>query len=782
MVQAKAPPLQVAHDPAAGALSGVDDEETPVPVSTVVDTMTNTGDDAEEPETPVLDTQVQAVATDLPQEEETPLHRAHRIPAGFVNVIFGKMRVRFDVTTPCPVANIARTLVPGMLLDGIVAELDGFLVGHDDILMGDLTSRDVFQSTIVFRPRGLRGGAPSERGEEAIRDMLSSLLQTKGLQGKALQTKLAEAFQKLSKAELVAWSQKGTWQALKMMVGTRITFLERQRRDKDPWTVSDPWSEALASSSTDPKKATSKPDSAPQISLIAEVWQNEDLTQPTVLERPSKGSTGISIMNPAEFNTTWSSESMPASPDELTVVVWPPSPEMCEDIPHENVVFPARVYSNSSSVTLLRGVAYHLGAKRITLRHEASNEFTTKRAVSLLVELEEELVDKPTWERISDKPMEFVQTTLGKSVNIMSTWGTRYWNKMGKISPPKEACRVTTNVLVEPEVLHQVLKTSGTSWWISPRQGQEVYHDFRPLWIRGSLADCRRKHDTLMHATGIIKGQKGFAVRIPTEHLDEAKKVLYPGQSLQPTLDPKEIVQMYKVSPTPVGATQEDVSSFLRRALPMYTIQVRRQVGPTSWLIAVNGTIDKDFVPMKEGHLVLQPWRSGRNVDSFRQAVLVGNPKVLRRASEAVTFAGAIPPGDVVESLPNPRPPPQGPVQQLVTESKRETEDRFTALFLEHKKQTEGKIEALQKKMEESKAKNDEAIAELRTSQQGHQEALERVEQSGRVQSKALETQMADQFATLLREIRGMKGVPEGKRSPAPSPDASEPSKSLKTS
>ena len=76
-----------APDPAAGALSGADDEETPVPVSTVVDTTTNTGDDAEEPETPVLDTQVQAVVTDLPQEEETPLHRAHRICAGFVNVL-----------------------------------------------------------------------------------------------------------------------------------------------------------------------------------------------------------------------------------------------------------------------------------------------------------------------------------------------------------------------------------------------------------------------------------------------------------------------------------------------------------------------------------------------------------------------------------------------------------------------------------------------------------------------------------------------------------------------
>ena len=255
-------------------------------------------------------------------------------------------------------------------------------------------------------------------------------------------------------------------------------------------------------------------------------------------------------MSPQDFNSTWASVNMPASPDELTVIVWPPTPELLDDIPHECVVFPARVHSNSSSVTLLRGCSYHLGAKRITLRQEASNEFTTKQAVSLLVELEEELVDKPTWDRVCPKPVEFIQTTLGKTANIMSTWGTRYWNREGKLSNPKECCRITTNILVQPDVLHSILKTSGTNWWISPRQGQDVYHSFRPLWIRGSLADCRRKHDTLMHASGIVKGNRGFAVRIPTEDLDEAKKVLYPGQPWQPTLDPKESVQMYKVSPT----------------------------------------------------------------------------------------------------------------------------------------------------------------------------------------------------------------------------------------
>ena len=132
---------------------------------------------------------------------------------------------------------------------GIVAELNGYMVHPDDVLMSGPYAPFPAEAKMVLRPRGLRGGAPPEKGEEAIRSMMSGLLQSKGLQGKALQSKLAEAFEKLAKAELISWSQKGTWQALKTLVGTRITFLERQRRGPDPWTETDPGSEALASSS-----------------------------------------------------------------------------------------------------------------------------------------------------------------------------------------------------------------------------------------------------------------------------------------------------------------------------------------------------------------------------------------------------------------------------------------------------------------------------------------------------------------------------------------------------
>ena len=556
---------------------------------------------------------------------------------------------------------------------------------------------------------------------------------------------------------------------MKQTVGTRITFLSRQRKEQDPWEESDPWSQAL--SSKDPKPSGKTQLVPPQIALIPQVWENEDKTTPSVIERPTRGSTGLAIMSPQSFVDTWSSTATPASPDELTVVVWPPTHDEVINIPHETVIFPARVVQGSS-VTLLKGVAYHLGAKRINLKHEETNEFKTKQAVSLMVELERNLLDSTTWTQLVNEPVEHVQLTLGKQIPLLSSWGTRYWDSQDKIASPKDCHRVTTNVLISPEHLQTVLKISGTNIWISPRSGQTVFQHYRPIWVRGNLTEVRRQHDVLEHAAGIIKGKRGFAARVPTEKLEEAKQRLYPGQMVQPSLDPTGQVCLYKVSPT----------NFLNKTLRHYTVQVRKQVGPTSWLIAVNNKIQEDFISTNQGYLILQEWRSGKNQSSFRHAVVVGNPRVLKQATETI---GSIPQRVVAENpeaqTSTARPPPQGPVQQMLQETNKETEEKLMAIIQGNKRDTEDQIRALRQQLDETKSSNNAAIDELKQQQQHHQQSLERVERATKTQAQSIEKQMSDQFAALFKELRGMKGTPEGKRSPAPSPDG-EPNKAAKTS
>ena len=222
------------------------------------------------------------------------------------------------------------------------------------------------------------------------------------------------------------------------------------------------------------------------------------------------------------------------------------------------------------------------------------------------------------------------------------------------------------------------------------------------------------------------------------------------------------------------------MANFLNGALRNYTVQVRKQVGPTSWLIAVNNKIQEDFISTNQGYLVLQEWRSGKNQSSFRHAVVVGNPRVLKQATETI---GNIPQRVVVEHPEVPtsavRPPPQGPVKQMLQETSKETEEKLMAIIQGKKRDTEDQIRALRQQLDETRSSNNAAIDGLKQQQQHHQQSLERVERATKTQAQSIEKQMSDQFAALFKELRGMKEHPRV-NDPQPRPLTVNPTKLLR--
>ena len=197
-----------------------------------------------------------------------------------------------------------------------------------------------------------------------------------------------------------------------------------------------------------------------------------------------------------------------------------------------------------------------------------------------MVELERNLLDSTTWTQLVNKPVEHVQLTLGKQIPLLSSWGTRYWESQDKIASPKDCQRVTTNVLISPEHLQTVLKISGK--FGSPQEvDKRCFKTTGPIWVRGNLT-VRRQHDVLEHAAGIIKGKRGFAVRVPTEKLEEAKQCLYPGQMVQPSLDPTEQVCLYKVSPNPPRCNTRGRGQLPEWGSSKLHGSDKKQVGPTS--------------------------------------------------------------------------------------------------------------------------------------------------------------------------------------------------------
>ena len=306
-----------------------------------------------------------------------------------------------------------------------------------------------------------------------------------------------------------------------------------------------------------------------------------------------------------------------------------------------------------------------------------------------------------------------------------------------------------------------------------------------------SLAEVRIQHDRLAHSAGIVKGRSGFAIRIHVEHLEEVRQTLLPGSSPQPHLGPPSDIHLYKISPTPLIATRDDVVDFLAKNLTQCKSAIRRQLGPRAWLIALDQPMSSDYITLREGFILFSPWKQGRHYDSIRESVLVGDPKVLKQATQHITAAivGTPTPMGGRTVAQGPRPPPQGPIQTAIQENSKTVEDKLLAIIEEQRAKSEERFASIESQMEASKNTTIQGLEEAGDRQTKHeismQQALQKVENSSKTQSEAIETQMNTQFTRLFAELAKMQGGKEQKdtkRSPAPSPDAVEPNKSAKTS
>ena len=721
----------------------------------------------------------------VPHEEEEVLYmRIHRIRASFMEVFFPDDEVyQVQVVPGCDDLHerTLRTLVKSILrsfrFDQHILFLDGFKASPDDVIIieEDRTERAVSQVRILRR--GLRGG-----GYEDPRSAIQQILMAKGLTAPEARDKCDEVLSKVPKDSLEAWLPKANWQSLTTLVSNKVTFMPKHKQGKDPLTEKDPWMEALQdrhkpSSSKDHPKPFLNPEV--HVHLIPQVWTNEDGSNPQILERVQHGSTGLALLSPQQFQN-WTDVQLPLSCDELGIVVWPPMSDTPSTLTHTMVKFPAHVHTTTTSTTLLVGQLFQFGSKSVNLKEDPNpTAFPTRNSVSLMVEVYQENVDEHRWQQCTEDIMGYARAIIETTTEVLGHWGIRYWSPKGKPTQAKEATRVTTNVLVDQTKLSSVLRLSGPHLWLSPRVGQQSFDVYKPIWISGPLPQVRIAHDKLPHSCGIIRSKKGFGIRVEADKFQEAYRLLHPNGPAPTHLGPPESVCQYKMSPAPIGATSQDILDFLQKTIPSHRFAIRRQLSPQAWLIASHEAIEQEYIFSSMGYILLQPWSTGRHTDPIRNSVLVGNPRVLRQVSKGMDVGASRHP---VEHKPTTteRPPPAGPVQDLVDTKIRQSEEKILALLQDHRdKVTEQQNDIktmVAQNQEQCQTRFERIETNLKHQEQELTKALEDVKQSNQQGREALEKSMSEQFANMLRELGKM-----GKRSPAPSPESSEPSnKALK--
>ena len=325
-------------------------------------------------------------------------------------------------------------MAPGFPTPDFILSVNGMQAMVYDLL--ELPQPPQGQATPIvrlkIRERGLPGRAISDQD---IKDRLVETLQTRGMQQSAVEGKVQETVSKLSRAELAHWATNPSWATLKALVGNRITFFAKPKKEEDPLMTADPWAVALKAKGSSSSSRLPNADPQPHVSLIPDVWTNEDGSVPQTLDRPRNGATGIVLVSPQQFVADWQDTILPLSADELLLIVWPPIQPPPTDAAFEAVTFPARLVAAQATITLLHGQAFQFGAKQILLREEKNpKDFPQRSSVSLLVEAYKEELPGQVWDELMDAALPTIKRRLENAAPLLGNWGMRFWNPKNKPS------------------------------------------------------------------------------------------------------------------------------------------------------------------------------------------------------------------------------------------------------------------------------------------------------------------------------------------------------------
>ena len=130
--------------------------------------------------------------------------------------------------------------------------------------------------------------------------------------------------------------------------------------------------------------------------------------------------------------------------------------------------------------------------------------------------------------------------------------------------------KLSTNLLIQEDKLDATLQKSGDLLWVSPHLDQSALTRYRPIWISGTLETVRMWEPA---------ARRGFGIRVNSKY-DSCRRLLLPDEPQTPHLGRDSELWHYKLSPTPVGATSEDIlkftiANFRRKSLhPQATVLV----------------------------------------------------------------------------------------------------------------------------------------------------------------------------------------------------------------
>ena len=321
---------------------------------------------------------------------------------------------------------------------------------------------------------------------------------------------------------------------------------------------------------------------------------------------------GIAVMNWNDAKQ-WLNRAETISQDELAILVV----GECHGGGHGNCKrLSVPMYDDAENPMIVAGCLHNLGRKEIQISKGDNSGVAVGASSIVCFTVFRDEIDANTWGAIRQNPVKVIlDIVVDKEENIQfptPPWG-RTWHDGKKKCKPEDAISMQFHARVANGVVSRILKASGQMgvYTVVKTPDKKVSQDFQVVWLDGSTIDLSVLLPKVINHQGLVRtfrsdGKINRGIRFLVKDFEAGFAVLKPGVD-KPDFIPANF--MFRISPTPVGATAENIRQWFK-SLKQHAKPIRA-LGDSTWLCASSAKFEEEFLVWDED-MVLVKWLAPR--------------------------------------------------------------------------------------------------------------------------------------------------------------------------
>eukprot|EP00438_Fugacium_kawagutii_P021445 Skav226905 [mRNA] locus=scaffold853:98357:103755:+ [translate_table: standard] len=371
---------------------------------------------------------------------------------------------------------------------------------------------------------------------------------------------------------------------------------------------------------------------------------NMDGTNAAQLDRLQPNASGVVIMTPKEAEP-WIAANQKISPDELAILVLGQC--HCEDRSNCQATN-VPMFNKAGFPIIVQAVLHQMGQVPIEVSSDTDVQIQVGDSTVISVTVFRDELDPAKWSEVTQKPIRtclLLLLGMDDKLDLASPpWG-RNFAKGKQRSDPSSATSFQFHIRVNASDVSKVLKASGTNGvYTVPKTDTHLVSDkYQVIWVQLSLIDIQVLAAAHSENFGIVRNfrmldKPSRGIRFAKTDYARVWKQIKPDQEMPTTV---AATFLYKISPTPKGATADAVQKFCDSQ--SWPARPLRALNSTMWLIGASAKIEAVFLSWNGQPLLLQPVQQ----KVFQDDVLVAGtlPRLAREQTPNQDNPNA-PPGD----------------------------------------------------------------------------------------------------------------------------------------